>query len=747
MQGIPLAGAFATTLGFKECHQYPVGALVLCYFVTYDVCYILGIIPENDYGNLQFPSRVALKTADGNFDSQNSTGYNNDSTKKGTFNAGRPTDVVEGEHVVSNEFGVLLGLFQSLAVLKASELAQVQCYLLDDMVRIVSHNFEHLHALGECKIFHDGKALMAEFGGTHDPREALGIPQVESVKNDALFGEAGAPGANGDDLTDFYEFEQDERTTAIERFKLFLGKLGDFIHMFVTRPDPEAIRALAGSLNGKPDLGMANFHMGLDGRFNLRTMTGGSIEKTNWIMVPQRVRTADDPEGDQVDDIEFDKKDPFEFDDSIKVRENPSLYFLQIRDCNAYLQDYLAYKYFLKYKKDFNLTGNPEDETKLSSVNNVDPVTPVNIKNYKLRKSGIYLMDNGGIMLKDAWGSALVLEGGDIYIQAAKDIISQPLRNYITKAGKFITMTSRKDIDLSSTEAGYRLKTKTAQHHYSSDEGIIIQSDSTSDSEPSPSDKAYKQFGGILLKSNKGIYQYGEKIFDRASQKALYKGNQLMLESVDKPLELKSIKDITLTSLASIDFTAKKDISLLAKSNCSIIANTSLNIAGKQTNIGNKGSIIGVTPHPGSMPVMLDGVLPIDPYMSFADTKIEQASTNNLQEQMTPFSSDDKFSKLKFRFLDSSEYGLETTDYIPMTIAQQDDAAFGFLSLTNWTEKEINSTLPYPGKDSFDNHYISCDLTNLQMLNDDAWSKPSEDLKNTGSKLTPGSLSKYKVVK
>jgi hypothetical protein len=745
MLGIPLAGVFATTLGFRESAQYSVGQSVFCYAYSFDKCYILGAIPDHDVADLQSPTRAALKTADGTFDKQNTEGYNQLATKMLTFNQGRPTDVVEGEYVVSNEFGVLLGLFQSLATLKASELAQIQCYVLDDLVRIISHNYEHLHALGEFKIFHDGKALMAEFGATHDPREAMGVAQVDSAKSESKFTEDAPPSEKGTDETDFYKIDGDERIKAIERLKGFLGSVGDMIHLFLTKPDPGAVRALSGEISGKFDTGMADFQVGLDGRINIRTVTGASIEKTNWIMVPHRVRTPEDPKGDATEDITFEEKDPFEFDNSKKFRDNPTLYFLQMRDCNAYLQDFYNYKNFLQYKKDFKLSKGPNnDETKLEDIDKVHPLQKVNLKDYKLRRSGLYLMDNGGVMIKDAWGSAIVLEGGDIYIQAAKDEIHQPLRNYITKAGKFINISARKDVDISSTDEGFRVKTKKVQHLYSDEEGIVLQSNSDKDSEPTPEDKAYTGFGGILLKSVQGVYTYGKKIFDRADERALYKAGSLMLEASDKTLNLKAATMLGIKSDETVMITADETINIVSQATVNVFGSASANLAGASTNIGNKGSIIGMTPHPGSLPAIMDGVIPVGDIVG----AFSGIGNDNYQEQFSPFDQDDKFTKIKFRFLASSDYNLsEQEDHIPMTIAQQDDNSFNFLKLEAWEEKEINNTLPFPGKDKFSTYYSTCDLNNLQKIGNDIFSKDSESLKNSGTKITDKDLKQYKVIK
>ena len=233
VQGYPLLQVFATTLGFKECPQYPVGARVLCYNIDSQSCYIFGIIPQADLGNLGFFSRVSLGTEDSNSQDKdsNTLGYKEQATKLLTANAQRPTDVVEGEYVIANELGVLLGLLQEVAILKGSELAQIQCYLLDDLVRLVSHNFNHWTAMGEVNIWHDGKAIMAEYGATHLSRESMGVPQTTDKGEPVFQTDGDKPTA--DDSKDYYKIKEDERIKAIERLKMFVGRLGDFLHLYL----------------------------------------------------------------------------------------------------------------------------------------------------------------------------------------------------------------------------------------------------------------------------------------------------------------------------------------------------------------------------------------------------------------------------------------------------------------------------------------------------------------------------------
>jgi hypothetical protein len=742
MQGIPLLHDFASTLGIKDCPVYPAGANVLCWHMGAERCYIIGIIPDADIAKSKFFSRACLQTADGNFDKQNSTGYAKEAVKVMTHNNQRPTDVTEGEFVKANEFGVLLGLFQTMANLKGSELAQIQCYLLDDLVRIISHNFQHWSALGELNIWHDGKAIMAEFGATHQSSESIGQPSVDSASSKKTFKKGKLP--KPDDSEDFYEFETpaDERMKAIERLKTFVGRLGDFIHVFLVRPDPEAVRVLSGSLSGKFDTGLFDIHVAIDGKVSVRSVAGIVLEKTNWIPVPHRVRTPEDPEGD--DDISYPTKDPFEFDNAVKYQENPSLYFLQIRDCVAYLQDLYNYKNFLAHEKDFKLPTGPTDNgTALTDIQSVDPQTQVKLSDYVLRKSGVYLMENGGIAFLDAWGSAMVMEGGNIYQQPAKDLIQQPMRNHITKAGQFVSVAAKKDVDISSTEGGFRLKTEKMQHLYSKSQGMIIQTDADEIVAPRPEEEAYEDFGGImLLAKESGIYSHSKKIYDDALEDSVYRSKKKMIiRSEEEDVYIIPEKNLFLLPTKDLMATIQGTINI-STTGTAIFGGVGL------TALGQKGKALGIVPAPSNkMGGAYDGVLEIGDLVATGQS-LRDAIDGIIENVTRPFEEESKFEEVKFRFLSSDKYNLkENEDFIPMTIAQQNEQAFGFLDLKEWEEEEIEDTLPYPGKDKFASFYATSKLTNLQNLeNSDTSSKDTASLTNKAESIQFESLQTYKIL-
>jgi hypothetical protein len=741
LQGIVISSHLASFFGFKEVSIPQPGSRVLCVSSSANTCYIIGIIPQNNLSSDLLPGRVTAGAVCAGGDDAQRMGHKDKHPVMPTNR--RPTDVVDGEYVVSNEFGVLLGLFQELAMLKGSELSQVQCHLLDDLVRVISHNFQHYTALGEYNIWHDGKSLMAEFGATHLPNEALGRPSVNTDDGAPVF-EREATNLP-DDSKDFYKINEDERIVAIERFKVFLGRLGDFLHVFLVKPDDKEVRTLnPENKPTKPDTGLFDFHLGTDGGVHIRSVKEIFLEKTSWIRVPTRYSAPEDPKGDDATEITYDKKEAFEWTDDYQYKSNPYNYFLQIRDYVAYVNEVSAYQNFKTHEKDFYVNDELDKEKKLSDIQNVDEHTPLGQEQYKLRSAGFYLMPNGGITIRDAWNSAIVMEGGNIYIQPAKDLIVQPLRNFIAKVGGWTSIASKEDIDLSSSEKGFRLKTQKSQYFYSDESGIVLQSNSQTPStgSPDPADNAISDIGGIVLKSKVGIYNYAE------TEILYYAKQNLTLQSLQNVF----VEANQLLGLSSKGTLIAHGKNLIADGEGSALF---ISTGGSGVYAGNNGSVFGKKDT--NLGVMYDkksffidilkGIVPMSEIIDQV-TKIYPDLDNPIQN--TVFQSEEKFQKLDFKFLSSSDYGSidPQTDAIPSTMAQQEDQVTGLYSLSAWEEKEINSSFPYPGKDKFDAFYLASEAPkNLQVDPSGKGSSSKAKSENKPGKITLKSLNEYKIQK
>ena len=730
LQGVPLVSQMSKIFGFKDCLLPSVGSRVLCYRNDFFNCIIIGVIPDKD-DYFQYPLRTIVGAGDGLNDKQNAQGYvDNSGTKTYLLNANRPTDVVEGERVLMNEFGVSLSLFQQLAQLKGSDLAQVQAFVLDDLVRIISHNFQHFTALGEYRLFHDGKDLQIEIGLTHNPTEAQGTAQISEVVKADNITEIGT--VKIDDSEDFYKVS-DEQLIGIERLKCFIGSISNFINIMLVRPAEGQKRSLNGTAIDTYDKGIANLQVGLDGRVHLNSLAGLSLEKTNWIRVPHRIRAPEDPTGDR--EIEQVPTTPFTFDDTYKYENQPFLYFLQIRDYLSYTYDGQAYSRFKTLTKDFDVNDDFSNETQLVGSQNIDPNNKVT---YLAKTSGVYIMPNGGLMFRDAWGSAIVMEGGNIYIQPAKDLVMQPMRHMVAKVGSNVSVAAKNDIDFSSTIGGVRVKADKSLYFYSDNSGILLHSNAQGSSEPFPNDGSapISIFGGVILNApNSGVFTYAQNKYDRIIDSLSINVDNAFSVATGA-MYLESDDSLFINSSGGV-YVGSQDTLLLTSQGSTVLfgeAGTAVGLESQTYGVAEFGL--------GKLPVQ--GLLKTDAVTRYMEV-ISQLASIDVTEFTPVFKEDTTFIEIAFQYPESSSYQLVTgQDVIPQTIAQQEEDVFNIHSFGNWEEKAINNTYPFPGLD-FSDTFLGATLNNLAKTNNELHNNPINQTANVVLAAPTNLFKVYKV--
>jgi hypothetical protein len=547
--------------------------------------------------------------------------------------------------------------------------------------------------MGSNKVYQDGATLNQEVNLTHDPAEASGRPNITGKTVDPVIKLTGETSV--DDSKDFFELAN-ERQLPIDRLKGFVGALGDFLHLVFSRPADGQLRALDGKATGVFDRGLASVKMGMDGSMAFRSLGGIALEKTNWIRVPQRIKAVEEP---------WAKSGPppapikgFTFDSSVQAQSQPFLHFLQLRDYLALTLEGQAYERFTASEQ-FELNNDPKKETLLGENT---PLTPERIGNFYPKTSGAYLMPNGGIVFRDAWGSALVMEGGNIYLQPAKDLVMQPLRNLIGKVGQFTSIAAQKDIDLSSSTGGFRLKTDKAQYLYSASSGIVLHSGSSSAAEYSPKDAAITDVGGIVLHApNSGLVTRSLHSLFKTEANTVIKSGLCMIDA-DSRVLLRSGDGFDAFTSGDMLFSAGKNL-------IGFTEGTAIFVGLGNTAVGIQKQTIGISPFGA-----VEGVFEKDTFDEWKQKASELAS-NDFQTFSFGYREDTSFDDLKFRFLPSQAYNLsEREDVIPQTLAQQEDSKFNNLGLAVWEEKGVNDTMPYPGAD-LPNMYATATLANLQF--------------------------------
>jgi len=142
---------------------------------------------------------------------------------------------------------------------------------------------------------------------------------------------------------------------------------------------------------------------------------------------------------------------------------------------------------------------------------------------------------------------------------------------------------------------------------------------------------------------------------------------------------------------------------------------------------------------------VIKGVLDA-PTLTSEFSKAKEAKEDILKN--TVFQTEEDFDALVFKFLKSEKYKLlPEEDALPMTMTQQDDLLTSLYNLETWEEVEINDTLPYPGKELFENFYYSSEKpVNLEKkdVGLDAVNKPAPDKEPAKIKLD--SLNTYKIL-
>jgi len=81
---------------------------------------------------------------------------------------------------------------------------------------------------------------------------------------------------------------------------------------------------------------------------------------------------------------------------------------------------------------------------------NLDPYSAT--KKYYLGRAAISITEDGGVVLQDAYGSQIMMSGGNIYLSANHDIIQVPGRNAVTTAGRDISVRAGRHLDLVAEE-------------------------------------------------------------------------------------------------------------------------------------------------------------------------------------------------------------------------------------------------------------------------------------------------------
>lgn len=396
-------------------------------------------------------------------------GFDNYHMESGQY---RPEDLYPGERWWMGDMGSAMGITESAAVLRGSELAGFEAFSLYDKARIYGHRLEQFTGAGESRHYADlGVTMSEEYLA---PNEALSMGMKNYIG---------------------WSFEPEEDVEVANMlsggwgYRKYAGTLPFGISEHMSIPKTEEKRHVLG---GKKDIGVSS---------SIRDFAGNRIEKGSGMVgfvkanvhpVPCKLYEHDDPRGNRDDAfIEGSCESAYEINPNL----DPSMY---LRDMMAWDTDRTIGVRWSKREKDWFMQSS-KDAPSIKDFGAIrdayqtdgpwfrDPPTQGTMEDDHAmmhdRKcwSGdawILAMPNGAISIRDIWGSSISMYRGDIDISASNNINLHAGRHIITHSGGDTVVHARNNLDCIAQEKQLRLWAKKDAYLASKEGGIMISAES-----------------------------------------------------------------------------------------------------------------------------------------------------------------------------------------------------------------------------------------------------------------------------
>ena len=753
-----VAGSTAATLiGVSSCEIPPEGSQVIVLMANRNSHsgVIIASYPDADRGVVDAvqDSLNDLIDVEGGVNKYNVSAYRvpqADASYTSTVNASaqRYLDLVPGNKSWANEQGVAVSILNLLLLLKATDRARLEFGVLDDLVRLVSGYFQHISAKGTEQIYNDGGFITHELGVSiyqweHSGFLKLGTPAyTKSTDTQAM--EAGT--------ATLYAPTGGEPSVPRKRMQVFTGYLGDIMNMFVANPDPDM--AIDTVSKKAIDQGLLHTHVDTSGRLTVRSAAGISFQRADRIPVPKRLKEPWDPEGNKVED------EAGEVNTTRPAYKFPSPYSrsMLMRDANAY-RNAQAYSKLAALDKDFYI---PE-ETDMSEPNDEYDATAKGSEPFKADKNkqaSFNLEDDGSIIIRDAWGSEIIMRGGNIIITCAGQLELRPGKSIVALAGDDAIIKARNSVDITATNKDVRIKAEANMQLVSEGRtgggGILLESKSKSNSVQytGVTGEAVRSSGIVLKANDATVLTTGKRVHLAASEHFLIDG--LDKDNVPQARMYMGLKEFVCATSKYVNISAGGTAGVLVMPSMALVS----------------GRVAGVVAE--DQAVITEGLKALrgtevdmknDPYTETLEPRFRKIKERLLDKSdwvgaYTPTIR----AGIAFTYRSTAEYGTTKATEIDAAGAtfQVYQAAWAHMAkskspfvpatLTGWTEYAINETYAWPGETAYEGNdaYVKVDAE--KYIGDAALGvakKRSEVLAGAGA---AGAVSKlgfneYEVVK
>lgn len=415
-------------------------------------------------------------------------------------------DLVPGEAEFKTLYGNAVQVLLGLCRMRGSELSVVETHVLDDLVRIISKNYEHISSFGNYSIKNDGGKLSVVWEGSSLDHEAQNLLKERTEPSAEQTGKNNIPleSMTHEDLSDVARW----------RFSHYVGHLGNFIHTFVSDP-PRALASLAGDSTPSSEQmrsGRFNFHVNDDGSVLCQSVSDIVLERVVSIPVPIKRRTDEDPEGNKLFEDQFKsfiQTNPLQ---NWEPEDSTNLHYTayKLRDYSRWFSNFYSLANFLRRDSDYYVpsqAASPQPDrdclsAEKKSVNSgySDSVHTAYINRY----ATIRIFKDGSIVLLNDSGSSVVLAGDNVQVSARGSLNLEAFNNINLIAGNSINALAKHNIDMTAVNGGMLFR---AKNWFQSivERGTMLFESRTDHDEDSDEVRQEGEIGILLKTSNSNI--------------------------------------------------------------------------------------------------------------------------------------------------------------------------------------------------------------------------------------------------
>lgn len=547
--GTPCADHF----GVRSGTVYSPGTEVLCLLdYTSDFCFILGTIPtEQTFPGLLVSDWILPHSGVTILeDTLHDHVLTDNGAKVVNANSGRPYDSLAGDYSLLNPFGAGLHIGLIEAFLRTGDDTGLWMFKHNGLMRLAARKLQQWTPGLELESGDDEGELYEIEERCVYPWESLGLRAPGSALTetdptrvyDPRFG-IDPNWVEGSHKAKYEPRFPDQRMAP--RYVRMRGYQGDLDREIVCAPSP-SLDVDRYSVES-PSIGLSEVFRGSDGAIDIRSRRRIAIEKTVFIPVPRRSKLASDPGGDTAERGEYKASGHFgegeDHDRTIPELPDPRMDVANMPDQLALERSKLS-MLGVKSRRDFAVPA----ESSTHGHDGVSVDDGVHTTGAQFRapapsfseiavdhreggdrkffkgKAGIYITDDGKVVIEDAWGSQLVMGNGNITISCAGDVVMATGRNVVALAPNDICLRAGHSADISAGTGDLRLKAERNLHALAGNGGTggaLIESRGaglTQDFRGKLGEDV--QSSGVVLKATEGaVACYGQTVYLRSTDR------------------------------------------------------------------------------------------------------------------------------------------------------------------------------------------------------------------------------------